>query len=85
MAFPLVPGLTETAPDGASMMTRLSDVLSQRPGNGREKIADAVGLLHDAARVEGDPKIRAHITAALGMLLGTSEDDESDDDTMKDY
>lgn len=78
MNFAVVPGLTETSRDGESMLTRLTDVLANRPGNGREKIADAVALLHDAARIEGDPELRARIEAAVGMLLGTDGEDDDE-------
>ena len=72
---PVVPGLTETAPEGAPLHLQLVKLLSQRPGGSQRKIADALALLEQAIGEEGDEKLRDRISAGISLIRGMKGED----------
>lgn len=74
--LPVVDGLTETAPDGESLPSRLTAFLAQRPGTAASEMSRALHALEDAFSKEANPKLRARIMAARSLLLDGPSKDE---------
>lgn len=74
--LPVVEGITETARDAQPMHLRLMEVLAQRPGAGRNHIAEALSSLEAAVRVEGDEDVRRRLIAGIAALRGTTLDED---------
>ena len=71
---PVIPGLTETAPESVPLHEQLMHLLSQRPGGAQRKIADALALLEQAVDEEGDERVRDRITAGVSLIRGMKDD-----------
>ena len=72
---PVVPGLTEVAPDGVPLHQRLVDLLSQRPGGAQRKIADGLALLEQAIGEESDERLKNRLAAGISLIRGMSNGD----------
>lgn len=66
--FPLVPGLTDTAPE--PLYERLVRFLSERPGGGQDAATDALSALERAYDAEADPAVRQRYAAARELIYG---------------
>ena len=73
---PLVDGLTETAPDGDSLVMRLTEFLSRRPGGASQDIAMAISALEQAHGKETDSTVKTRVSAALGLLRGDCAEED---------
>lgn len=76
--FPLIAGLTETAPAGDSVFVRLHEALAARPGGAQTDLLDALSSLERAYGSEANAQVRARIKAAQALLAGC--DDALDED-----
>lgn len=65
---PLVPGLTETIDDGKDLRQRLLDAMARRPGASTEFVANALGELEQAFKMEASPEMKARVAAAMTLL-----------------
>ena len=73
---PVVPGLTETSPEGEPLHLQLVKLLSQRPGGAQRKIADALALLEQAVGEESDERVRDRVAAGISLIRGMKENGE---------
>lgn len=78
--LPVVEGLTETSRDAEPLHVRLMQVLSERRGGSRKKVADALALLEDAISMEGDAKVRERLQAAVTLIRGTGRKTDENDE-----
>ena len=73
---PVIPGLTETAEDGAPLHQRLIHLLSQRSGGSQRKVADALALLEQAIGEEADERVRDRLSAGVSLIRGMAGEDD---------
>ena len=82
---PVVGGLTETSPQGDSLIMRLTAILSRSPGGSSQDISNAMGSLQAGYGKEEQPDVRSQIAAALSILGGSrTPDDAMSADTARD-
>ena len=75
--FPLVPGLTDTAPDALPLAVKIAEVMATRPGGSAQHLADAQYHLEQAFKREENPKILGFIRDLLAdMRKGPREREE---------
>lgn len=76
-AFPMVPGLTETAPDAVPLSVKIAEVMARRPGGSAQHLVDAQYSLEQAFKREDQPKVLAFIRDLLtDMRKGPSDEGE---------
>lgn len=73
----LVEGISETAPDTASMTTRLVSAIANRPSRAQDDLEYGLCALEKAYANESNKRLKIHIKQAL-ELLRHGPDDESD-------
>lgn len=79
--FPIVPGLTETAPDALPLVVKIAEVLQSRPGGSSQHLADAQYHLEQAFRQEENPRMLSFIRTLLSDMRkgpGTQEENEEE-------
>ena len=74
---PIVPGLTETAVDGAPLHVQLINLLSRRPGGSQRKVADALALLEQAIGEESEERVRDRLAAGVALIRGLNGEEGS--------
>lgn len=80
-SIPVLDGLTETAPDTATMTSRLVDVITSRPGRAQDDLESGITMLERAYSREPDKRLKATLRRALSVLRhGSQGDDSSEDD-----
>lgn len=76
-AFPLIPGLTDTASTSEPIYERLVRFLSERPGGGQEKAVEALSALEAAYEAEEDPDVKQRYAAARELIYGRDRGEDA--------
>jgi hypothetical protein len=79
MDFPVVPGLTETAPDALPLSVKIAEVLASRPGGSSQHLADAQFHLEQAFKREENPKILGFIRDLLSDMRKGPQDRDGEE------
>lgn len=80
--FPIVPGLTETAPDALPLAVKIAEVMQARPGGSAQHLVDAQYHLEQAFKREENPRMLGFIRDLLAdMRKGPGATDEESDES----
>lgn len=75
MALPIVPGLTKTSDNEASVPSMIAEILHRRNDNVEQMASDARSMLRRLGNNDGNKRVRNRARAALAVFDGDSGDD----------
>ena len=79
----LVEGISETAPDTASMTSRLAAVIANQPSRAQDDLEYGMCALEKAYANESNKRLKIHIKQALELLRhGPDADSDMDNESM---